>query len=157
MCRKSCVKNIENQLTINEKWNQKLWKNTKNPLNINAKIKARKKDAKRSQNELKGNQNGVQNPSKRDERGATRPPKWPKKLEKRHAEDEAGKKEERILSFGLKAVKMAGGRSGDGGGGDLSTTDSRSEGDQGEPTGRNLTAWWPRWGRRINKKEKLNK
>ena len=47
-------------------------KNITNPLKINAKIKARKKDAKRRQNELKGNQHGAQNPSKmaeRDQRG----------------------------------------------------------------------------------------
>ena len=57
-------------------------KNFEKTLKINAKIKARKKDAKRNQNELKGNKNGAPNPSKmakRDERGATRPPKWPKK------------------------------------------------------------------------------
>ena len=56
----------------------KTLKKHKKQLKINAKIKTRKKDAKRSQNELKGNQNGIRNQSKmvkRDERGATRPTK----------------------------------------------------------------------------------
>jgi hypothetical protein len=35
------------------------------------------------------------------------------------------------------------------GGGRPSDLDSPIEGDQGEPTGKNLTACWPRWGRRI--------
>ena len=39
-------------------------KNADNPLKIDAKIEVGKKDAKRKQNERKGNQHGAKNPSK---------------------------------------------------------------------------------------------
>ena len=68
------------------------------------KIKARKNDAERSNNKLKGSQNGYRNLSKivkRDQRGAKGSPKRRKRPDKNACQKRSRKNEEKLMPKGL--------------------------------------------------------
>ena len=87
----------------------------------------------------KGSQGGSKNLSgiaKKYKRRTKGPPERLKRSDKKVDRESATRIEEK----GSGIEENGGGNKPARGGGDLRITDSRSEGDQGEPTGRNLTA-----------------
>ena len=87
--------NVRNYMFYNRKRGSEHLKIKKKSIRNRCKIKARKRDAERSQNKPKGSQNGCRNRfkmPKRSQRGAKGSPKRRKRPEKRHAKNEAEKR-----------------------------------------------------------------